>query len=169
MDYITIATNTITSFPVDVLLIGLLIIIFFIGIFYKARRLAIVTTISFYPSAFIFTQFPYWNNVLVQSSALSIFLSKAVVFGVLFTSAYIILKRYIKQYTYYSEGYKSVIQPLLLAIGLVILLLIVVHSLVPIHGIYSISPEIRSLFTEQNIFLWIITPLIILFITRKTK
>lgn len=167
MEYVTTATDTITSFPTDMLVIALTFILLLIWIFYSGRRYALTAIMAFYPAAFLFTQFPYLDAVGSADSASNTFFVHLGIFAVLVGASFYVLRRYIKRHLTRPEGAKGALHALLLTIGVLALVLVTVTALIPIDGVYTISPRVAGVFAEQYIFWWMVGPLVILFATSK--
>ena len=164
MDYVTKATDTITSFPSDVLIIGGALIVLLIAIFYKARKPAIRGILSFYPAFALYSLLPFGAEEITNTGTLA---QELVTFGILLAVAYIVLRRYITRHNTRPEGFKGIFQTLIIAVSVLILALVLVTTIVPIDPVYTFTERVATLFGRDYTVWWLLAPLVGLFITSK--
>ncbi|MEI6553120.1 MAG: hypothetical protein WCO09_00975 [bacterium] len=137
--------------------------------FYKGRGVMYSLIIAFYPTAVIFSAFPYLQNVIImKDTAFHIYLSQAFVFLVIFALVFLVTRR-LSHYEGARGGVAGFIDALLLSVSVMLLVMTVTFHILPARDIYSLTADIRAFFTSDlGHFVCVLAPIVVLLtMTRR--
>ena len=137
--------------------------------FYKGRGLMYSLIIAFYPTAVIFSSFPYLSKVIImKDTAFHIYLSNAAVFLVIFILVFLVT-RGLSHYDGARGGIRGFIDALLLSLSVILLVMAITFHILPARDIYSLTADLRDFFVSGlGYFVCVLAPIVVLLaMTRR--
>lgn len=167
---IDLAQNAYAGVSGDFLVVTVLFLVLFTHAVYFGKRRAFALTLSFYLAGFLFSVFPYTEDLLVFSAgAGQIFLSKVFIWAVFAAVSFLALRRMIftdfspfKIRRWFEAAFLSIVNSgLLLAYS---------FRLFGVSEAYQFSTAVGQFFVRPEfLFLWLIASLAVLFFTSKAR
>ncbi|MES2213278.1 MAG: hypothetical protein V4473_00380 [Patescibacteria group bacterium] len=150
------------SLTTDLIVLGIILLIFFFyGIYFGKNRL-ISLIVSFYPAMFLYGIFPFATKLMILHGGNLILLNKILIFLIFLIPLDIIIARFVSVDSGYG-GAEHYLRIGVSALILVALTLIFTYSVISFDSLYNFSSHIDALFTSTRIFWWYIAPFAILF------
>ncbi|MEX0673102.1 MAG: hypothetical protein WDZ82_00155 [Candidatus Paceibacterota bacterium] len=160
--------DRITSFPTDIIVIAVMIIVLFIGALYVGQRKFTTAIIALYPAIVAYSFLPpsLVNMVTDTDPSWISYSSQLGIFAALSILSFIVIKKYIKKRSIES-GKRDTVFSFLQALAASATILAIVVVLVPIAPVYQLSSLVTDLITETTIVAWMIAPLAVLYLFSR--
>ena len=142
----------------DIVLLIAIFIIFAVISFYSGTKLITQSVVSFYIATYIHTNLSQFQDREPREYIIGYIIVFAIVF--------FLTKRYIKGRKSEEKNHRF-LEAVLLGLTGTILLLVLNYSILPINALYNFTTPFEKLFTTTVPFgIWLIIPLLLLFITH---
>lgn len=138
--------------------------------FYKGRGLMYSLIIAFYPTAVIYSSFPYLQKlILFKDTTLQIYISHASVFLILFVLVFLVTHR-LSQYEGARSGIGGFVDALLLSLSVILLVMAITFHILPARDIYSLTKDIRDFFMSGlGYFICVLAPIVVLLVMTRRR
>ena len=158
---ITQFLKTSGPFTLDLIILFVVFVIFFILTSYFGRQIMIAIILAFYPTNLLYKTFPFIDRLIVLHGDMLVKINKIVIFFIFFLPLTIIISRYISESSHI--GATHLLRTVGFSIAGVIIVLLFSYGTVNLDTFHHFSPTIEAIFAGSNkMFWWNIAPLAIL-------
>lgn len=168
MDSLTPIATNIWSYLADFLSIIIIAGVLFIYGFYCGKEKLVSVIISLYASALIFLNFPYIKKFLFfRSSLAEVNWSKFLIFVIIFMIVHFALNKIIASRLSWNR-IRHWGELLILSVLTTAVLIVIIHHILPLSSIYSITPSIDAFFSSDNVIFYTLAfPFIALYFMHR--
>lgn len=156
------------SLSSNVMLVIILFAIFFLFALYFGKDKIVSLIISFYPAAFLVSNFPYFSTFIApKATAFQIVVIKSAIFAVFFAASFYFIQKHLMLHFPYSKV-SRMIQAAILSILAVALSHVFMRTVVPFTGVYKFTGSIAYIIsTKEFIFWWLLAPIVSLLVLTR--
>ena len=155
------------SFSSDIVVLAALTAVFTAFALFKGKDKVVALILSFYPSAFIFGEIPYFKQYLNSNPAdFQEAVVQLLLFLVIFLPInYVVLHIVAGEFSF--SRLKKLFEALILGLTATSLSVLLSYHVINLQKIYNFSSGLDSLFTGNGLFWWLLIPFGVLFFLRK--